>query len=99
MTDLELPPQDYKLKTIEFANIKNSNRIIKTNDKVNVEIENRLTSGTVERIYPASVEFLINVRFNKNLYTLINTKYIEYRNYGTKGFYRVGCKDYSCTTP
>lgn len=98
MTNLEIPFPNREFKTVEYANIKNSNKVIKINDMVYYEIENNLVLGTVKKIYPAIVEFLVKVRFNKNLYTLTNTKYIEYRNYGKKGFYRIGCKEISCTT-
>lgn len=94
MTNLEISSPNHKFETVEYANIKNSNKVIKLNDMVNVEIEGKLVLGIVEKICPAIVEFLIKIRFNKRLYTTINTKYIEYRNYGDKGFYRVGCKYY-----
>ena len=57
-------------------------------DIVYIKSSGEYIPTTVEEICAAPVEFLVKVRITKTLYTSINTKYIEYRKYGEKGFYR-----------
>ena len=61
---------------------------IKIGDSVTLLISEIPTIGIVEKICKAPVESLLTIRLTPTLYTTVNSKYIEYRNYDEKGFYR-----------